>query len=90
MFRCGYVSGPVFFIICLDQHVYLNKACARATSDWVIGCLAVAEDWTERVPLDQHVYFNKVCARATSDWVIGCLAVAEYWTERVPLDQLFR
>ena len=52
MFRCGYVSGPVFFIICLDQHVYLNKACARATSDWVIGCLAVAEDWTERVPLD--------------------------------------
>ena len=31
----------------------LTKMCARATSDWVIGCLALAEDWTERVPLDQ-------------------------------------
>ena len=27
--------------------------CARATSDWVIGCLALAVDWTERVWLDQ-------------------------------------
>ena len=33
--------------------VYCDKACARATSDWVIGCLTVAEDWTETVPLDQ-------------------------------------
>ena len=31
----------------------LTKMCARATSDWVIGCLALAEDRTERVPLDQ-------------------------------------
>ena len=40
-------------IICLDQHLYFDKMCARATSDWVIGCLALAEDWTERVPLYQ-------------------------------------
>ena len=40
-------------MICLDQNDYFNKVCARAASDWVIGCLAVAEDWTERVPLDQ-------------------------------------
>ena len=47
------LAGLCFIIICLDQHVYFNKVCARATSDWVIGCLAIAEDWTERVPLDQ-------------------------------------
>ena len=40
-------------MICLDQNDYFYKVCARATSDWVIGCLALAEDWTERVPLDQ-------------------------------------
>ena len=39
--------------IFLDQHVFFDKVCARATSDWVVGCLALAEDWTERVPLDQ-------------------------------------
>ena len=33
----------------LDQLVYFDKVCARATSDWVLGCLALAEDWTERV-----------------------------------------
>ena len=41
------------YIICVDQHVYFEKVCARATSDWVIGCLALAEDWTERALLDQ-------------------------------------
>ena len=47
------LAGLFFLIICLDQHVYFNKVFARATSDWVTGCLALAEDWTERVPLDQ-------------------------------------
>ena len=27
--------------------------CVLGPLDWVIGCLALAEDWTERVPLDQ-------------------------------------
>ena len=48
--RTKYFSGPV---ACLDQLVYWQKVCARATSDLAIGRLVLAVDWTEKVTLDQ-------------------------------------
>ena len=34
--------------------------CAMATSNWVIGCVALAENWTERVHLDQLLAVGRI------------------------------
>ena len=44
----------VLFVVCYKNKFLLLKLRPVATSDWVIGCLVLAEDWTERVPLDQR------------------------------------